>query len=356
MHAIALDAMGGDHAPGPEVSGAVAAVRENAARVLLVGHERRLKSELAALGAENDDRIEVVHAEDVVTMDDSPSTAFRSKPNSSMRVAFDLVKNARARAVVSAGNSGAALAHGLFIFKRIKNVDRPGIVTVFPTPTGRLTLCDMGANVEVKPQTLAQFGILGAHYDRIVHGHRRPRVGLLSNGTEDSKGTELTRAAHQVLLAAAKHPEADFNYVGYVEGSEIFHGHIDVVATDGFTGNVVLKTAEGVAEAILRMVKRALTSSLSAKAGALLARPALESLRDTLHYSDSGGALLAGVREVTTICHGKSDAIAIKNAIRASNQFVSKNLVAELESAMARHERLWQDIAGQTDSQGEAKE
>jgi glycerol-3-phosphate acyltransferase PlsX len=354
MNAIALDAMGGDHAPGPEVSGAVAAVRDTPLRVLLVGNQNRLTQELHALGAKNDGRIEVVHADEVVTMEDSPAQVFRQKPNSSLRVAFDLVKAGKAQALVSAGNSGAVMAHALFVLKRVKNVDRPGIVTVFPTPTGKLVLCDMGANVEVKPRALAQFGLLGAHYDRIVHGHARPRVGLLSNGTEEGKGTDLTRAAHQVLVLASKHPEADFTYVGYVEGSEIFHGHIDVVATDGFTGNVVLKTAEGVAEAILRMVKRALTSNLTAKLGAMLARSSLEGLRDTLHYSDSGGALLCGVRGVTTICHGRSDAIAIKNAIKASNRFVERELVPRLEGAMARHERLWQDIADSTPAEVDA--
>jgi glycerol-3-phosphate acyltransferase PlsX len=337
--------MGGDHAPGPEVAGAVAAVREGGVRVLLVGDRARLREELAAHHASHETHLEIVHASQVVAMTDAPAQAYRQKTDSSLRVAFNLMKEGRAQALVSAGNSGAVLAHGLFVLKRLANVERPGIVTVFPTPTGRLVLCDMGANVEVKPTMLAQFAILGADYDRIVHSHPRPRVGLLSNGTEETKGTDLTRAAHQLLRAAAESPEAQFDYLGYVEGSEIFSGHVDVVATDGFTGNVVLKTAEGVSEAVFRMVKRALTSTFTARVGAALVRPALVALRDALSYAETGGALLAGVRGVTTICHGKSDAIAIKNAIRASDRFVRADLVGELARALERHERIWEEGA-----------
>ncbi len=349
MSAIAVDAMGGDHAPGPEVSGAIAAVRQSEKlRVLLVGNPARIEEEIGRHGAEKQDRISVVPASEVVEMTDSPSQAFRQKKDSSLRVAFEQVVGGNADAIVSAGNSGAVLAHSLFLLKRLPSVERPGIVTVFPTPNGRLVLCDMGANVEVKAKTLAQFAILGAHYDRIVHTKKRlPRVGLLSNGTEETKGTDLTRAAHALLSAASRNAEAQFQYLGYVEGSEIFRGHIDVVATDGFTGNVVLKTAEGVSEAVLRMVKRALTSSLSSKMGAFLVKPALLELRDSLHYSEAGGALLAGVRGVTTICHGRSDAVAIKNAIHASDRFVSLQLVDQLAKGMARHNSLWDEAANQ---------
>ncbi len=289
---IAVDAMGGDHAPGPEVAGAAAAVREADLRVMLCGDGDKLRAELAKIGARESDRLTIRHASQVVGMHDHPGRAFRQKRDSSLRVAFDLVRAGEAGAVVSAGNSGAMLSHALFLLKRLPDVERPGIVTVFPrplshaeldaqarrgdpaalngVPMGTLVLCDMGANVEVKPTMLAQFGILGAHYDRIVHGHARPRVGLLSNGSEDTKGTELTRAAHAILRQAAQNPDAQFQYVGYVEGSELFRGDIDVVATDGFTGNVVLKVSEGVSQIVLRMVKAALTSTLRAKLGAAL--------------------------------------------------------------------------------------
>ena len=345
MRVIAIDAMGGDHAPGPEVSGAVAAVEESSdIAVVLVGDSARIEEELARHQGRDVSRISVVPASEVVLMTDSPTQAFRQKKDSSLRVAFEQFVSGKAHAVVSAGNSGAVLAHSLFLMKRLPSVERPAIVTVFPTPGGRLVLCDMGANVEVKPTTLAQFAILGAHYDRIVHPKDHlPRVGLLSNGTEASKGTELTRAAHKLLESAAAHVDAQFEYLGYVEGSEIFRGHIDVVATDGFTGNIVLKTAEGVSEAVLRMVKRALSQSISSKLGAFFVKPALMELRDSLHYSDSGGALLAGVRGVATICHGRSDSVAIKNAVLASKRFLDLKLVDELAQGLERHQILWAD-------------
>lgn len=354
MTTIAVDAMGGDNAPGPEVAGAVAAAREASIDVVLVGDEARVRAELARLGSGESDRLRVHHASEVVTMKDEPARAYRQKRDSSLRVAFDLVKKGDADAVVSAGNSGAVLSHGLFVLRRLAGVERPCIATVFPTPTGTLTLCDMGANVEVKPTMLAQFGILGASYDRIVNGHRKPRVGLLSNGTEESKGTELTRAAHELLRAAADNPDAQFEYVGYVEGSEIFQGGIDVVATDGFTGNIVLKLSEGVAEAVFRMVKRELERSIRGKLGGLMIRPAMLELKRTIDYAETGGAPLIGVSGVVKICHGRSDATAIKNAIKGSAQLVALGLTEQLAAAIERHHGLWDEepVASQT-AQGE---
>ena len=356
MNAIALDAMGGDHAPGPEVAGAVAAVREADLRVILCGDRDRLAAEVAAAGGEEGERIEIRHASEVVTMEDHPGKVFRQKRDSSLRVAIAAAAAGEAQAVVSAGNSGAVLSHAVFLLKRLPDVERPGIVAAFPRPLaeaelaaagadpgtmGTLVLCDMGANVEVKPTMLAQFGVLGAHYDRIVHGNARPRVGLLSNGTEDSKGTELTRAAHAMLQQAAANPDAQFSYHGYVEGSELLRGDIDVVATDGFTGNVVLKVAEGVSQTVLRMVKGALGSSLRAKLGAALAMPALLELRQRISYSEAGGALLAGVDGLVLIAHGKSDAAAMKNAIKAADRFAGLGLRDQLAAAVMRHHGLW---------------
>jgi glycerol-3-phosphate acyltransferase PlsX len=349
MTTVAVDAMGGDRAPVPEVEGAVSAVRgvpaSDALRVVLVGDAARLRSELARHGALDHPRLQVLHASEVVTMDDHPGQAYRKKADSSLRVAMELVKDGRADAFVSAGNSGAVLSHALFVLRRIERVERPGIVTVFPTPTGKVVLCDMGANVEVKPAMLAQFGILGAHYDRIQHGRERPLVGILSNGTEDTKGTELTRAASALLQRAAGNPEAQFQFVGYVEGSSIFQPDVvNVVATDGFTGNVVLKLAEGVSQAVLRMVKASVQSSWRARLGGMLVRPALLRLRQSIDYSEAGGALLLGVRGVVMICHGRSDGRAIKNAIAASRRFVERQLVDQLARAIRRHERLWEPV------------
>jgi len=394
---IAVDAMGGDHAPAPEVAGAVAAVREAGLRVILCGDRDVLRAELARAGSGESERLAIRHASEVVGMHDHPGRAFRQKRDSSLRVAFDLVRAGEAHAVVSAGNSGAVLSHALFLLKRLPDVERPGIVTVFPrplsdaerealakrgprrgprplsdaerealakrgprrgprpvseaersasgsaepVPMGTLVLCDMGATVEVKPTMLAQFGVLGAHYDRIVHGHTRPRVGLLSNGSEHIKGTELTRAAHEILRRAAENPDAQFEYVGYVEGSELFRGDIDVVATDGFTGNVVLKVSEGVSQTVLRMVKAALTSTVRAKLGAALVKPALMALRQSIDYSEAGGAVLAGVDGLVVICHGRSDATAMKNAIKAADEDARAGLVDQLARAMKRHHGLW---------------
>jgi phosphate acyltransferase len=210
----------------------------------------------------------------------------------------------------------------------------------------------MGANVEVRPSMLAQFGVLGACYDRAVHHHERPRVGLLSNGSEESKGTDLTRAANALLREAADTPGTRFDYLGYVEGSDLFRGGIDVVATDGFTGNVVLKLSEGVAEAIFRMVKRQLESSVRGRVGGAIIRPAMLELKKTIDYAETGGALLVGVKGVVTICHGRSDLNAIKNAIKASDRFARAGLTAKLAEAIDHHDRLWRAAAGPSDDGG----
>ncbi len=329
MTVIAVDAMGGDNAPAAEVAGAVAAVR-GGIRVALVGDRARLEAELAAQGAAGLDGLEVVHASEVVGMDEHPAQAFRGKRDSSMRRAFDRVAGGQAGGVVTAGNSGAALATGLFVLGRLPGIARPAIVTVLPTPTGPLVLCDAGANVEVKPAMLAQFGILGAHYDRVAHGHARPRVGLLSNGAEESKGTALTRDAHRLLAAAAAHPDAGFEFTGYVEGNELFSGRIDVVATDGFTGNVALKLAEGLAEALYKMAE-----------GHLRGAAGLAALRRTVDYREHGGALLGGVDGVVVICHGRSDGRAIEMAIRTAAREVDGGLIDGLRAAFTRHADVW---------------
>ncbi len=327
---IALDAFGGDQAPVAEVAGALMAVREAAVEVLLVGDRARLDEQLTRAGVTPRDAVRIVHASEVVTMDDHPAQAYRTKRDSSLRLACDVVKAGQACAVVSAGNSGAILAHALFVLGRLPGVERPAIVTVFPTPSGPLTLCDAGANVDVKPAMLVQFALLGAAYDTVVH-QRRPRVGLLANGTEASKGTELTRAAHAVLAAL---PQRTWRYLGHVEGSELFRGAVDVVATDGFTGNVVLKTAEGLAEAFLGLVHAELTGTARGRVGAAMITPALAGLRQRIHYAETGGALLAGVDGVVMVCHGRSDAAAIKNAILRGAELATAQVHRRLADAV----------------------
>ncbi|HET7500231.1 MAG TPA: phosphate acyltransferase PlsX, partial [Kofleriaceae bacterium] len=294
---VVVDAFGSDRAPGPEVAGTLRAVRaprapgEAALEVTLVGDQPRLEATLERLGRTADDPIRIVHAAEVVTMDDHPAQVFRTKRDSSMRVAVDQVAEGHGDAVVSAGNSGAMLACALFVMGRLRGVERPAIVTVLPTPTGPLVLCDAGGNVEPRPSHVAQFGVIAAAYDHVVHGRERPRLGLLSNGSEPGKGTQLTREAHALLSAM----RGGFHYVGYVEGSDLFRGELDCIATDGFTGNVVLKTCEGIAEGMFGIVRQELEKTPLARLGSALVAPALRGLAKRIDYTEIGGALLAGV-------------------------------------------------------------
>jgi len=355
---IAVDAMGTEGAPRVEVEGVVSAVREKGVDVVLVGEANRLRGELRALGMDDDGLVRVYDAPETITMADSPSIAVKQKKKSSMRVCFDLVKSGEAAAVVSAGNSGAMMACGLFVLGRLPGVERPAIVTTFPTKAGECALLDMGANVDPKPAVLAQSAVLGAVYARLLHGKARPRVGVLSNGSEEHKGTGLTRDAHQMLAQIARlpgagsgtsggaGPAADFDYVGYVEGRDIFRGEVDVVVTDGFTGNVVLKSVEGAAEVMLDMVREEVTrASPIVKLGALLMKPALRRLRKRIDYAEHGGAPLLGVDGVALICHGGSNAKAIKNAVLVADRFAQIGLGKELSDAVARHAVLWESPA-----------
>jgi glycerol-3-phosphate acyltransferase PlsX len=345
MPRIAVDAMGADAAPSVEVQGVVAAVRERGTSIVLVGDEARLRAELKAVGAERE-KIEIVHAPEVITMHDAPSMAVKQKKRSSMRVCFDLVKSGEADAVVSAGNSGAMMACGLFVLGRLPGVERPAIVTTFPTRAGECALLDMGANVDPKPAVLSQFGVLGAVYARLLHGKAKPKVGLLSNGSEEHKGTALTREAHALLSRAASN-DADFTFLGYVEGRDIFKGEVDVVVTDGFTGNVVLKSVEGAADAIMSMVREeVMRSGIVAKLGAALMTSALRRLKRRTDYAEYGGAPLLGVDGVALICHGGSSATAIKNAVYVADRFAQSGLGQELTAAVARHSFLWEASGG----------
>jgi phosphate acyltransferase len=355
---IAVDAMGAEGAPRVEVEGVVSAVRAHDVPVILVGDEQRVRRELDALGASGDARIQVHHAAEVITMHDAPSMAVKQKKQSSMRVCFDLVKAGDADAVVSAGNSGAMMACGLFVLGRLPGVERPAIVTSLPTQTGECALLDMGANVDPKPTTLAQWAVLGSVYARMLHQKARPRVGILSNGVEDHKGTALTREAHHLLSRAllrrpgvgatqsADGTGVDFDYVGYVEGRDVFRGEVDVVVTDGFTGNVVLKSVEGAAEVIMSMVREEIRAAgLLACLGAALMIKSLRRLKRRTDYAEYGGAPLLGVDGVALICHGGSNARAIENAVRVANGFAQSGLGAETTAAVARHAFLWSTAA-----------
>ncbi|WP_460596542.1 phosphate acyltransferase PlsX [Geomonas sp. Red276] len=316
---VAVDVMGGDNAPHVEVEGAVAAAREFGVPVTLVGDTERVKAELARYDVTGLD-IDLWHASEVVGMHDSASDAVRKKKDSSIRVAFELVKEGKAAAVVSAGNSGATMAAGMFVLKRMKGIDRPAIAQIFPTLTGKTLVLDVGGNVDCKPIHLLQFAIMGEVYARFVMGVAAPRVGLLSNGEEDSKGNDLTRESSLMLR------EKPINYIGYVEGRDIFNGTVDVVVTDGFVGNVVLKVSEGLAEAVGKMLKAEIKSSLLSQVGYLLCRKAFNNFKKTVDYAEYGGAPLLGINGVGMICHGGSNPKAIKNAIRFAHDYALKGV------------------------------
>lgn len=343
---VAVDAMGGDAAPRAEVEAALSAIADPSVDIVLVGDEARVRGVLDQLGAPAG-RIQIRHAPEVIGMDDHPASAIRQKKGSSMRVCFDLARQGEVDAVVTAGNSGAAMAGAMLVVGRMAGVERPGIVTTFPTKTGQCALLDMGANVDLRPSVLAQFSVLGAGYARLLHGKARPKVGLLSNGSEEHKGTALTREAHQLLArAGTKGRQAGFDYLGYVEGRDIFRGGVDVVVTDGFTGNVLLKTCEGLVDWLTHAIRQEVKQgSLTEKLGALLMRPALRRFRQRSDYAETGGAPLVGVDGVVLICHGASDGRAIGNGVRAACALVRARFRQEISVAVAEHGYLWREEA-----------
>lgn len=336
MPRIALDAFGGDFCPRNEVEGAIEAAR-GGIEVVLVGDRQALAALLGQYAGTDDLPIELHHAAETITMHDSPSKAVRGKADASMPVCFDLVKSGSVDALVSAGNSGAMLACGLFKYGRIKGVDRPAIMTTVPTAKDMCCMLDMGANVECRALNLVQFAVMGATYARIKQGKAIPTVGVLSNGTEDSKGTELTRAAHR-LLGERRSP--DFTYTGYVEGKGVFQGDVDVVVTDGFTGNIALKIAEGAITVFGTFLKRAIEESTLSKLGALMMKPAFADVKRLLDPDSYGGAPLLGVNGVAIICHGGSSSHAIANAIAMAAGFVDQGLTPGLIDAIARNREL----------------
>ena len=324
---IALDGMGGDHAPDVVVEGAVLAARELGVRVLLVGPERELTAQLGKDAAALP--IEVVNATQVIEMDEHPANAVRQKPDSSMVVGVKQVREGRAQAFVSAGNTGAVMAAGLFELRRIRGVDRPALAAVFPTRKGGTLVIDVGANADCKAEYLAQFGLMGSVYMERVFGVQRPRVGLLSNGEEETKGSALVQAAHPLLR------EQPINFVGNVEGKEIPAGEVDVVVCDGFAGNVVLKLAEGLASTITGMIREEINASLVSKLFAVGVLPAFRRVRKRLDYAEYGGAPLLGLNGVCIVAHGRSNALAIRNAVRVAAQAVESDVVGTISRGLA---------------------
>ncbi|MCH9647498.1 MAG: phosphate acyltransferase PlsX [Deltaproteobacteria bacterium] len=327
---IAVDAMGGDHAPREVVSGAVQVAREQGTQILLVGNSALLESELRRLGASSLKEIEIVHAEEVVGMDEPAVTPLRKKKRSSIRICADLVKKGRAQAMVSAGNTGAVMISAKMVLGTIEGVDRPALAAEFPNPQGRTVVLDVGANVDTKPSQLREFAVMGHFYSQEINGIHSPRIGLMSIGEEETKGTGKTRVAFQVLQ------ETGLNFVGNVEGRDVFSGSVDVIVCDGFVGNVLLKSAEAVAELIKTMLRRELQKSPLRQIGALLARPAFEDLAKRTDYREYGAAPLLGLRGGCFIAHGRSNSTAIKNSIRRAEEFVAAETPEKIRAKVAQ--------------------
>jgi glycerol-3-phosphate acyltransferase PlsX len=335
---IALDAMGADRAPKPEVEGAILAARHYGVKILLVGQESVVSSELDLHPVWRRLPIEIVHASEFICIQEKAAQAVRSKRDSSMRVGLRLVRDGKADGFVSAGNTGAAMATAKMVLGALPGVDRPALATAFPTTQGTATiLIDVGANVDSKAQNLQQFAIMGDVYFRTIFAGRfptaeHPRVGLLSIGEEESKGNDLTREAYKLIK------DLPLNFVGNVEGRDLFNGEADVLVCDGFVGNVALKISEGLAEAVRFLLKQSLQATITRQVGFLLSRQAFVDFKKRLDYSEYGGAPLLGVGGYCLICHGRSGAKSIMNAIRVGKTLVksgvNEKIVANIEKSI----------------------
>jgi phosphate acyltransferase len=327
---IALDAMGSDRAPRPEIEGAVQAARHHNVRVLLVGRQQVLHAELSRFPAALGLPLEIVHASEIISMEDKAVQAVRAKRDSSLRVGLRLVREARAGGFVTAGNTGAAMATAKMVLGGIPGVDRPALAAVFPTAVGTAAiLLDVGANVDCKPHNLEQFAIMGEIYFRSMFGTRHPRVGLLSIGEEEGKGNDLTRDAFHLLK------QLPLNFIGNVEGRDLYNGSVDVIVADGFVGNVALKTSEGVANLVRATLKESLKATITRQVGYLLSRSAFSDFKKRLDHTEYGGAPLLGVKGVCFITHGSSNANAIKNAIRVAAEFAQRRINEKIERELA---------------------
>jgi phosphate acyltransferase len=319
MVRVVVDAMGGDHAPKVVVEGVIDAIRKYNVAVALVGQSGVVKAELARYKYD-ESRIEVVNADEVVGMDESPASAVRKKRNSSIVVGVNLVKEGQADAFFSAGNTGAVVCAGTLWLGLLESIERPGIATVFPNLNGATLVIDAGANINPKPLHLLQYGLMGSSYYELILGKKNPRVGLLNVGEEESKGTDFVKDTYQLL------EKSDINFIGNVEGRDIFNGRCEVVVCDGFIGNVTLKVAESIAETINFLLKQELSSTWRGRLGFLLAKPCFRNFKKRMDYSEYGGAPLLGVNGIVIIGHGGSSAKAVMNAIRVAKEEVERNI------------------------------
>ncbi len=332
MVTIALDAMGGDHCPRPEIDGAVQAARTLGVRILLVGPEQALRTELNRCRGWENLPIEIHHAPDQITMDDSAGKAIRAKKDSSIRVACRMVRDGLAQGVVSAGNTGAVMATAKLVQGMLPGVDRPALATAFPTVDGKsAVMLDVGANVDSTPKMLAQFAVMGSAYSRLIFRLPSPRVGLLSIGEEDHKGNTLTHDAQPLLKSLE-----GVNFIGNVEGRDLYTGKADVIVCDGFVGNVALKVSEGVVEVITQTLKRSLKATAARRLGAYLSRGAFKEFKKLVDVDEYGGAPLLGLNGLCVICHGRSNPKAIMNALRITKEFAEGEIDARIAAELNR--------------------
>lgn len=334
---VALDAMGGDYAPGEVVLGAIDAAREYGIGVYLVGKEDLIKAELTKHETQGLD-LPIVHTDEVIPMDEhDPARAARNK-NTSMGRALQLVKDGFALGAVSAGNSGAMMAASLFTLKRLEGVERPALGGVFPTKDGICLVIDIGANTDCKPEYLQQFAMMGAIYMQRLFHMQAPRVALLANGEEEGKGNEQVQRAHQLLKQSA--PTLGLNFIGNVEGRDIPAGGADVIVCDGFVGNVVLKVSEGMAETLIDLIRTQIASDLPGKLAGAVIRPRLRKMMKRLDYAEHGGVPLLGVNGSAIIAHGRSKAKAIKNALRVARSTAETDVAGAITEGLAKLQSL----------------
>ncbi len=324
---IAIDAMGGDYAPEEIVNGAVLACRELSAEVILVGNEKKI-TDLLKNQSVSGLKLEIYNTSEVIEMDEHPANAVKKKKDSSLVVANRLVKEGAASAVISAGNTGAAMSASLLTLGRIKGINRPAIASPMPTNTGVSVLLDAGANADCDPDNLLQFALMGSIYAEQVFSIAKPRVGLLSIGEEETKGNKLTIEAHQLLK------QSKLNFIGNIEGRDVHHGECEVIVCDGFVGNIVLKLSEGLASALFGQIKTALTKNLITTTGALMVKSAFKSIKGKMDYTEYGGAPLLGLNGISMISHGRSNAKAIKNAVKAAMKAVNEDIVGKIAASL----------------------
>ncbi|MBK5100244.1 MAG: phosphate acyltransferase PlsX [Desulfobacteraceae bacterium] len=325
---VAVDAMGGDHAPAAVVQGSARAASELGIDIVLVGHKKAIQGTLDAQSST--DHISICHCEEVVHMDESPLKAVRRKNDSSIKVAFDLVKSGEVDAVVSAGNSGATLAAGILTLGRVEGVERPAIASILPGERGHVILIDVGANVDCRPSHLFRFGIMAEAFATSCLGMEHPKIGLLSIGEEGSKGNEQVRLARELFK------QSSLNFVGNVEGRDIFSGDVEIIVCDGFVGNVALKLSEGMAQAMTTLLEMELMTSPLSRTGLLICRKSLARFKKRVDYQEYGGAPLLGINGVGIVCHGGSSARAIQNAIKLAGRYVEnrglEKMIAQLNT------------------------